>query len=159
MASAKAEQIEFDHTDWARVVDRATELAAARRGWINLYPEVEDEHGLAQPGGPVVGLGAIFRAKGPTVPMATWLMATDKAPGTVGLEHGLRSKVLPRLREHGIEPPPGSFRLQDNSRRGLVIRLPADVEPAAVLAWLMEAVDDLCPLQLTGQWLAEVYEG
>ena len=159
MAAPKAEKLEFTHQDWSAVVARTKGLVAAGRGWVNLYPEVHDEEGLARPSSPAIGLGAMFRTNGPTIPTATWVMATGKEPATIGLEHGLRTKVLAQLREHGIAPPEGSFRLQDNARRGLVLRLPADVAVEDVLGWLMEAVDDLCPLQLTGNWQAEVHGG
>ena len=158
MAGTTKELIEFSHEDWTAVVERARELDIARRGWMNLYPEVLDEFGVARPRGSVIGLGAVFRVHGPTIPTATWVFRTNKAPGTIGLEHGLRTKVLDRLRGNDIQPPQGSFRLQDNTRRGLVLRLADGVDAEDVLAWLMEAVDDLCPLQLTGNWLAEVHE-
>ena len=158
MAAPRPEQIEFRHDEWDAVVERAEALAAARRGWVNLYAEVEDEEGMARPGAPAIGLGAMFRTGGPTVPTATWVMPTGKDPGTVGIAHAARSKVLPVLVEKGIEPPAGCFRLQDNPRRGLVLRLPDPVATADVIAWMMEAIDELCPLQLTGHWMAEIHD-
>jgi hypothetical protein len=159
MAPAKPEWIEFGHQDWSAVVARAEVLVAAQRGWLNLSPEITDDEGIAHGGSKPVGLGAVFRTVGPTVPIGTWVVRTAKAPGTVGVEHDLRTKVLPRLTENGITPPAGSFRLQDNPRRGLVLRLPDDVVVEDVLSWLMQAVDDLCPLQLTGNWLAAFHAG
>lgn len=157
--AAKPEQIEFTHEDWSAVVKRAMDLSDARRGWINLYPEVEDDEGFAREGAPVIGLAAMFRTFGPTVPSATWVFATSREPATIGIQHNLRSKVLPRLRENNIYAPEGTVRMQDNGRRGLVLRLPAATTVEVVLAYLMASVDDLCPLQLTGGWLAEVHSG
>jgi len=160
MAPSPREEIEFTHDDWTGVVERAGAMAGSGKGWINLHPEVIDVDGLAEDGGgPRVGLGAMFWTRGPAVPMATWVMATSKAASTIGIEHGVRAKVLRRLRDQGIEPPPGAVMVQDNARRGLVLRLPDGAEPEVVLGWLMEAVDELCPLQLTGAWLAQLHPG
>lgn len=42
---------------------------------------------------------------------------------------------------------------------GLVVRLGGDTLADLVLAWMMEAIDELCPVQLTGAWRADVHLG
>ena len=37
-----------------------------------------------------------------------------------------------------------------------MVRVPDDEQPEQVLSWLMSAIDELCPVQITGQWLAEI---
>ena len=155
--AAPPEQIEFSHTDWSGLIERARALVAGGRGWVNLLPEVRDDPAREDEASRS-WLGGLFRGGGPMVPLGTWVVATRKEPATVGVAHGLRMKVVPRLVEHGITAPAGWVVLQDNPRRGLVVRPRPDAAPEDVLGWLMEAVDDLCPDQLTGHWLAEVHD-
>lgn len=153
--SSPVEQIEFRYDDWSRLVARVEGMAAAEKGWVNLVPEVEADEATA----PRSRLAGLFSAAGPTVPLATWVAPTPGKPASAGVQHGLGTKAVARLREHGIEVPAGSVVVQDNPRRGLVVRLADGTDAEAVLAWLMEAVDDMCPAQLTGHWLADVHPG
>jgi hypothetical protein len=157
VARPTPEQIEFRYDQWEPVLERMATMAAAGRGWVNLYPETTEHHDAdaAEGGGLLAG---VFRGRGPAVPMGTWVAATDKAPASVGLSHGARQKVAPVLREAGIFAP-GTWKLvQDNPRRGLVVRVPADASPDEILHWLMSAVDQLCPVAVTGHWLAEFHD-
>jgi hypothetical protein len=49
--------------------------------------------------------------------------------------------------------------VQDHVRRGLILRLDDPPDTAAVLAWCLKAIEILCPIPVTGAWLAEVYSG
>ena len=73
--------------------------------------------------------GGLFGRRGPAVPMGTWVVATERAPASVGISHGVREKVVPRLREAGVHARDGWHLVQDNPRRGLVARLPAGRPP------------------------------
>jgi len=152
------EAIEFRFDDWLAVTGRMDALAAAGHGWVNLFPEVSEDDLDADADPPSSGLAGLLRGGGPRVPMGTWVAATGRRRASVGLQHGLREKVKARLQDHGIAPPVGWSVVQDHPRRGVVVELPATTAPEEALAWLMEAVDDLCPFQLTGQWLAEVHD-
>ena len=153
--SRPSEQIEFRFDDWSDVLGRLEAMAASGRGWVNLRPEVEDDD-IAAPRSKVAGL---FSGAGHPVPMATWVAATAKDPASVGVQHGVAAKVVPRLREHGVGLPSGASVVQDHSRRGLVVRLVDETPADVVLAWMMEAVDELCPVQLTGAWRADIHHG
>ena len=154
MARSTPDQIEFRYDEWEPVLERMAEMTRARQGWLNLYPETvedrEEDEGTSV-------FGGLFGRRGPAVPMGTWVVATDRAPASVGISHGAREKVVPRLREAGVHARNGWHLVQDNPRRGLVARLPADARPDEILAWLMSAIDELCPVALTGRWLAEVH--
>jgi hypothetical protein len=156
VARSTPEQIEFRYDAWDPVLDRMADLAAAAQGWLNLYPEtLEDAPDPAAEGSTL--LGGLFRSRAPAVPMGTWVAATDRAPASVGVSHPLREKVAPRLREAGVFAPESWRLVQDNPRRGLVVRVPPDAPADEVLHWLMSAVDELCPVALTGHWLAEFH--
>ncbi|MEJ7584898.1 MAG: hypothetical protein WKF43_12650 [Acidimicrobiales bacterium] len=150
-----SEQIEFRYDEWAAELARIEAMARAGRGWVNLRPEVEDDDAAA-PRSKVAGL---FSAAGPTVPLATWVAPTGRDPASAGVQHGVAAKVVSRLQEHGVGLPPGAVVVQDHSRRGLVVRLADDTGADVILAWMMEAVDDLCPVALTGHWRADIHLG
>jgi hypothetical protein len=154
VARSTPEQLEFRFDAWEPVLARMAELATAGRGWMNLYPETTEEAEPAQESSLLRGLVA---GRGPTVPMGTWVVATDGAPASVGISHGVREKAMPRLRAAGVVAPARWKLVQDNARRGLVARIPPDEAPEEVLAWLMGAIDELCPVPLTGHWLAELH--
>lgn len=151
------EQIEFPYHDLTVVAARMEELAQAGAGWINLFPELGDDEAPPDTRRRRGVLSTLFGSGGPPVPVGTWVAATDRTPATLGVEHGLRTRVMSVLREHEVPPPAGWTVVQDNAGRGLVVRPPPDTAPDDVLVWLMEVVDVLCPVQLTGQWLAEVH--
>ncbi len=157
MVGRPPEPIEFRYDDCALVLESMAALATAGSGWVNLLPEVEGAEGDGGDDAPS-GLAGLFRGGGPTVPMGTWVAARRGGPASVGVQHGLRVRAKARLVEHGLGPPAGWSVVQDHPRRGLVVEVPAAAAPAEVLAWLMGAVDDLCPHQLTGHWLSEVHE-
>lgn len=150
-----SEQVEFRYDDWSAVLARIDGLSASRQGWVNLLPEVTPDEDVS----PRSRLGSLFSSAGPLVPMATWVAATGTRPASAGIQHGVGAKVVARLRDHGVAPPSGSAVVQDHGRRGLVLRLADDTDADVVVAWLMDAVDDLCPVQLTGRWLAEIHRG
>jgi hypothetical protein len=150
------EQIEFRYDEWEPVLERMNELSREGTGWINLFPETVDEEIDRPPSGSSV-FGTLFRNQAPEVPLGTWTARTDKAPASVGISHAVRQKVAPTLVQAGIVAPTTWRLVQDNARRGIVVRVPDDEQPEQVLSWLMSAIDELCPVQITGQWLAEIH--
>ena len=114
------------------------------RGWVNLQPGVAEED-LPPPTSSLFGL---FTARGPVIPLCTWHPGERSA----GVQHATGPKVVTR-----IEVPQGWRVVQDHPRRGLVVRVPADVEDLDVLQWLVAAGVRLCPVPTTGQWLAELH--
>ncbi len=156
--SPRPDQIEFTVTDPSEVVRTIEGLFAARAGWVNLFPEVdEDEAAAVTPS----AVAALFRAPGPPIPQATLIAPSDGRRGPkaaqLGMTHGVGSAVVRRLAAEGLELPEGWKVVQDHVRRGLVVRLddPPDVDRA--LTWALRAGTLLCPINTTGGWLAEVH--
>jgi hypothetical protein len=150
------EQIEFRYDEWEPVLQRMNDLSRDRHGWINLFPETADEE-IERPDSGSTVFATLFRNRAPEVPLGTWLARTDKAPASVGVSHAARAKAAPLLTEAGVFAPEGWRLVQDNARRGLVVRLPDDAAAEEVLSWLMSAIDELCPVEITGHWLAEIH--
>lgn len=128
----------FEPSDLAPVLD-----AMPASGWVNLQPEVGE-----LPEEETSGYFGIFGARGPVVPFATW-HAGDRS---AGIQHGTGPKVARR-----IDIPAGWRVAQDHPKRGLVVRVPAGVPDAEVLAWLLATGTVLCPAPLLGRWVAEVH--
>jgi hypothetical protein len=154
----RPEQIEFTVTAPDDVVDAVGALVQARKGWVNLFPEVdEDEAAAVTPN----AVASLFRAPGPPIPQATLIAPTDTRrgpkPPQLGMTHGVGTAVVRRLAAEGLTLPEEWKVVQDHVRRGLVIRLddPLDVDRA--LTWALRAGTLLCPIATTGGWLAEVH--
>ena len=152
------EQIEFTVTAPEAAQAAVGELFAARSGWINLYPEVdEDEAAAVTPS----AVASIFRAPGPPIPQGTLIAPTDgrrgPKPAQLGMTHGVGTMVMRRLAAEGLERPEGWKVVQDHVRRGLVLRLDDPPDPEAALTWALRAGTLLCPINTTGGWLAEVH--
>ncbi|HEX7131196.1 MAG TPA: hypothetical protein VF228_01395 [Iamia sp.] len=154
----RPDQIEFTVTAPEAAVAAIEELVAARSGWINLYPEVDEAEAAAVTPNAVASL---FRAPGPPIPQATLIAPTDgrrgPKPPQLGMTHGVGTRVVARLAAEGLTLPEGWKVVQDHVRRGLVVRLddPLDVDRA--LTWALRAGTLLCPINTTGGWLAEVH--
>ncbi len=152
------EQIEFTADATGAALAALDELVAAGRGWLNLFPEVEED--LARAVTPSV-VGALFRTPGPPIPQATFLPATEsrrgRVPPQLGMTHGVGAMIVRRLAEKGLPLPEGWTVVQDHVRRGLVLRLDDPPDTMVVLGWALKAAEELCPIPVTGGWLAEVH--
>ena len=136
------------------------DLAAHRDGWVNVQADVEDDE---EEGGPDsrpgrAGVFALFSGRGPSVPIGTWVPGARTAkgdePDSLGLQHSAGPRAFPRLRDAGVEPPPG-FRLAgDHPKRGLVLEGPPGTDPATLLAWLVSASAVLADRPLPDAWVA-----
>lgn len=157
---ARPEQITFSSVDHAGVVAAVEELVTARTGWANLLPEIPEQE---QPLVERSLISSWMRASGPPVPMATFVAPLSKRgerrPASIGLEHGAGAGAIRRLAEGGLEVPGGWKVVQDHIRRGVVLSVPEPIDVASTISWIVEAVALLCPVPVTGQWLAEVHAG
>jgi hypothetical protein len=148
-------EVPFDEDDLAPAVALMDELATAGAGWINFMPEVAEGERLA-PRGLVV---SIFSARGEPVPLATWTAPTEGGSRTsVGIEHGSGPRALPRLDEMGLGLRPGWIKVADHAKRGVVVSCPTLEDHGDVLWWLLTACHALSTVELTGAWLAQVYQ-
>ena len=154
MAITPDEELEVTADDLEVLASRIAALADIGSGWVNLLPEVVPGH--EPPPRRIVA--AVFSARGEPIPHATW-SAPDR-PGrraTLGIEHGAGPKALARLDEVGLGLLPGWLKVADHPRRGLVVSVPADEQPAEALRWLVDAATALSVPPLTGTWLARIY--
>lgn len=156
----RPEQIQLLASDPSPAVAAFAERVAARSGWVNLFPEVDEEDVVAVT--PSV-IGALFRAPGPPIPQATLLAPTTgrrgSRPGQLGITHGVGAMVLARLAADGVERPAAWTVVQDHVRRGIVLELDDPPDPHEAVTWAIRAGTLLCPVPTTGGWLAEVHTG
>jgi hypothetical protein len=132
-------------TEVSFTIDDLAPLVAAvdPAGWVNFEPDVEDP----PPDPPQGWFGNVFSSRGPGMPMATWHPGERSA----GLEHPGTSKV------DRAEVPVGWVIRQNHPRRGLVVRVPAEVADADVLRWLVDLGEKLSPVPTHGKWHAVVF--
>lgn len=157
---ALPERIEFTGGDTGAARAALDGLVAAGAGWANLFPEVEEDDARAVT---PTAVASWFRVPGPPIPQATFIAPTEgrrgRVPAQLGLTHGVGAVVVPRLAEAGLPLGEGWTVVQDHLRRGLVLRLADPVDTGLVLGWSLRAIEALCPIPVTGGWLAEVHHG
>lgn len=129
-------------------------LGEARDGWVNLSPRVDPE------ALPPAGIGGIFSARGPAIPLATWVPGTESRKGaamtSLGLQHPLGSKAVHRLLELGIGIPDGYRVVTDNPKRGLVLESPGTGDPEEIADWMIRTTGGLSPVEFDQMWVAAV---
>jgi len=157
MAPTPPRRLIVRRSDPAPLVDAVAARAADGRGWINLAPDLGDDHPAAVGGG-------WFSARGPTVPHATYVAARPGrggrvAPAQVGIEHGAGPRAVARLADAGHPLPAGWRVRQDHPRRGLVAEVAPGAEPARIVEWLLGAAAVLSGVPTGDAWLADVWEG
>ena len=151
-------QIRFERTELDQVVHKMMTLAARGdgSGWLNLQPMVADENRPVES-----PLFKLFTAKGPAVPLGTWVPAHHKRDkwqaASVGLQHGAGGKAAALLAERGVVEPQGWVRKQDHIKRGLVYDLPDGQEPKDVLLFLLDAMSQLVNFAIKERWLATAF--
>jgi hypothetical protein len=145
--------------DTTELVAHLARLAAANRGWVNVHPEVEEDHEPSARNGMFAWMGS----RSPKVALATWTAPEVRRgavePASIGVRNPGNTRVLPQLRDAGLDGPPGWRIVQDSVGRGLVLTVPADESPEVVVDWLLRATMALTPLSITGTWVADVHEG
>lgn len=153
--------VEFTRSNPAPLVNQMDELAARGdgEGWINFGPALSAEEFSAVPH--KSGLGKWFSGRGPAVPMATWTPPRHgerPQPAQVGIQHGTGPNALDRLADAGRTLPAGWLRKQDHAKHGIVADVSGDVDGAAMVEWLIAAMEALSLVIATGdRWLAEVH--
>jgi hypothetical protein len=147
--------VEFRPGDADRVLSHMRAAAARGRGWVNLQPVPVREEDAAT-------TTSLFSGPSPPkLPLCTWKIEErrGRVERTIGIQHGIGTRLVPRLREAGLTAP-GDFKvLQDHRRRGLVVLVPEDAAPDTVLDWLLRVGEVLAVVETTGSWAAELYEG
>ena len=146
-AADALEVVDFTAADPDPLLRAAAGRVRSGLGWVNLLPLVDDPGELPRQS----VWASIFGAKGGPVPMCTWMT------GSVGVQHGVGTKASATLAAAGIGLPDGWRVMQDSPRRGLVIELPEDTDPADVVGWLVRAGEALSVVETSGDWRAVIY--
>lgn len=145
------EILTVEASDFRSLVEIVRELSADG-GWVNIAPSVDDENRVEVP-----GIFSWFSARGPQVPVGTFVAGTDRLPASVGVEHGFGRGASARLVEARVPVPESWVRRQDHPKRGLVWEVnPHEVEAKSVVDLLLKATETLCPLSFDGRWTAEI---
>jgi hypothetical protein len=146
----------FAVEDVDAVVAVMGELASPAAGWLTLQPGFDAEQSP-----PPRRWSGFFTARGPYIPVATWVPGERTRQGVdyiaVGLQHGFGGAVASWLAEQRLGVPSGWEVMSDHPSRGLVVAVPPAADHETVLRWLLDAADRLCPVQLTGEWRATVH--
>jgi hypothetical protein len=159
MSSTGVLLVEFNRGDPAEVFDHMARLSTSLDGWVNFQPNIDPE----DVPGSGFNLLSIFSARGPAIPLATWMPGIHNrkgvpAPPEIGIQHPAGSRAIPVLRTRGLDVPDGWIPLQDHPKRGLVLRLPPEVPHPEIVRWLLDATTALCAYPLPDSWLAAVYQ-
>jgi hypothetical protein len=154
-ARKAAEVVVFTVEDLGPVMGVMPELEASG-GWLTLQPAFDAES--APP--PRRGAG-FFTARGPYIPVCSWVPGERTRQGiaytALGIQHGAGGPVVGLLAERGHPLAPGWEVIADHPSRGLVVAVPPGDDHERSVAWLVDAADHLCAVQLTGEWRATVH--
>jgi hypothetical protein len=93
--------------------------------------------------------------------VATWAPPDDRQRPpyiSLGLQHPAGTRAVSRLADAGVDVDPRWRVLSDHPRRGAVIAIPVDEDPATVLSWLLRALRAVSFLPFDG-WVANVHRG
>ena len=78
----------------------AVAAVAATGGWVNVEPVVDDEHRNDVP-----GIFTWFSARGPQVPVGTFVAGSKRSAASVGIEHGIGRNAADWLEAAGLVAP------------------------------------------------------
>tara|TARA_B100000686_G_C16476738_1_gene804998 strand:+ start:17 stop:490 length:474 start_codon:yes stop_codon:yes gene_type:complete len=135
-------------TDKIQFVE-AIETAISKGGWINVEPIVDDTRRSHNS-----GIFAWFSARGPEVPIGTFVAPVGRYPASIGVEHGAGRDAVGYLTKAGIAIPESWILRQDHPKRGLVWEISsAELIVATSVAELLLAMTEyFCLLPTEGQW-------
>ena len=100
MARHEIEILHIDD-DHGPLVEAVAVLATKAEGWMNVEPAVDDEDRVEPP-----GMFTWFTARGPKVPVGTFVPGSGRDPASVGLSHGAGRDAVEHLVAAGVAPPP-----------------------------------------------------
>jgi hypothetical protein len=152
---AQIEEVLFGGSERALVLERMEALAAAADGarWMNLGPAVTEDD--VPTGSALFG---VFSARGPVIPIATWIPGYSTARGSqhtsVGILHPTGRDAAARLRQRAAPVPSRWIVEQDHPKRGLIIAVPPDVDVATTLDALLAMTTALTPFPFGDRWAA-----
>ena len=153
-----SDDIGFTPDDGDRVLERMEAVAAARtpRQWMNIEPDVDPKD---VPTGSV--LFRVFSARGPVIPVGTWIprhahKGVEQA-ASFGLRHGTGKDGVQRL-ARAKAPMPGRWVIgQDHPKQGIIAYIHPDDTNADVLSYMCAAVDGLAPFDFDKRFIARFF--
>ncbi len=154
MASFLTESFLVAGDDPADLVEALGEVASAAGSWVNVEPDVDDSARADVP-----GIFQWFSARGPQVPVGTFVAGSDRDRPSIGLDHGTGRGAGDRLAAAGITVSEPWLLRQDNPKRGLVWEYgAAGVPPARPVAdVLLQGTALFCPLPTDGRFRVAVH--
>ncbi len=153
MPATRTCEVTLDACD--ELVTMLADAATTGRGWVNVQPIAADEQPAERSG--------MFGILGPRIPdlaLGTWTPPDARradGPAQVGIQHPYPSKARPILEAVGVTYPDGARLVQDAVRRGLVIAVPIDADPAALATFLLRATAVLTQRETSGRWTATLW--
>ncbi len=157
--SGRPRQVAVRRSNPSTLREELAVIIAAGDGWLNVGPIVADEDLPPAPS----TVSRWFSAKGPAVPMATFVAGREGSVHTVGLSHGLGRKVAAELAAAGVRLPDGTKVRQDHPKRGLVAEVPAVSAVATtagldlVARFLLDGAAMVSSVPTGDAWRAEIY--
>ncbi len=150
--------VSFSADNLDKILPTVTMMTARRKGWVNLRPQADEYDRQINPG----IVASIFRVRGPDLPLMSWVIPrpskTLPEVDLLGILHPQGQQLSKRFGEFGLELP-SSWRVkQDHPNRGLVLEIPANQEPRAILTWLVGCGQALSTVELNGYWTLEAHE-
>ena len=154
MASFLSESFLVAGGDPADLVGALAEVAGAPGSWVNVEPDVDDSAKDDVP-----GIFQWFSARGPQVPVGTFVAGSDRDRPSIGLDHGTGRGAGDRLGAAGITLAEPWLLRQDNPKRGLVWEYVAAGAPPAgpVVDLLLQGTALFCPLPTDGRFRVAVH--
>ena len=135
------------HHDLESAIKKVIEL---EDGWINLEPAVDENDQNEVP-----GFFAWFSARGPKVPVGTFVPGNKQNFASVGIAHGSGRGASDQLEELGIKPPESWISRQDHAKHGLVWEIsPSHIVPSEVVSMILQGTVGLSTVPTTGGWTA-----
>ncbi len=154
MTSYSTEVFHVDAGDYTDLVGAIGSAFSNADTWVNVEPVVDDSQRIEVP-----GIFAWFSARGPQVPIGTFVSAGSNMAASVGLNHGTGRGASERLIAGGVGVPERWVLKQDHPRTGLVWEVhPLGVDAAAVARLLLEGTSLFCPISVEGQWIATLHQ-
>lgn len=154
MSTARARH-EFTRSDPRPAVKLVAEVLENAGQWVNLEPVVDDDDWSVL--AVRRGMAGWFSGRGSDLPFVTLVGRTRGRrpdPPTLGVEHGTGPRASSRLTERDVVPPATWRRRQDHAKRGLVYVAEGAPDATETVAFVLDAVAVLSPIELGGQWSA-----
>ena len=122
-------------------------------GWINVEPSVDEEDHNEVP-----GFFAWFSARGPKVPVGTFVPGSKQSLASVGIAHGSGRGASDQLEGLGVKPPASWISRQDHAKHGLVWEIPPNhTVPSEVTSMILQGTIGLSTVPTTGGWTATLH--